>query len=183
MKYLILLLLLLPLMALGQFAKGDKLIGGTLGLTSQRATDSPNGSYSRKVTNFSIMPRVGFFLNEKFALGGTFGYYLGKDEVSSSYSYSAGLLLRRYFTISENFFLSIEATPSYRRANTNYHSIGILARPVLSFFPSKNWELEAGIGRVGYTYMNDNGIDVYVFNLDVGSLNFGLNYYLRNKVE
>jgi len=202
MKYLTLIAILLPLTSLGQFTKGDKLIGGRLSLYTQRAPGSPNGSYAPKVIDFSVLPEIGIFLNEKFAIGGNIGYFLRKEEViifpgttsnNDSHGISVGLFLRRYFKISDNFFISLDGNSFYQKdvsensssSETKSYSIGVSVRPVFSFLPSKNWGLEAGIGNISFYHTKNETFDRKVdnFYLNYGQLNFGLTYYFRREAE
>jgi len=79
---------------------------------------------------FSILPTAGYFINEKWALGGSAGYSysdqrstntnsLGSNSyTSSSFSISAGMFGRRYFAISERFFFVLEGNLNFRRGRS-----------------------------------------------------------------
>jgi hypothetical protein len=202
MKYLslIFVLLVLSLEGVAQFNAGDKFISGTFGFSSQNSPTDLSGGISYKRTTFSFTPQVGFFLNEKIALGGSIGYSSIRNKesavfpgTSSTYQYtqfSIGLMVRRYFQISDAFFISIEGSPFYSSYEEDYatlssptkgRSLGLTFRPVFSFFPSKRWAVETGFGSVGVNVFTNENLDrkTTSFSLDYGVLNFGLAYYIR----
>ena len=88
-------------------------------------------SSTKTVNNlFNILPTAGYFVNEKWALGGSAGYgysdqrstntnSLGSNSYkSSSFSISAGMFGRRYFAISERFFFVLEGNLNFRRGRS-----------------------------------------------------------------
>jgi hypothetical protein len=198
MKTLTLIAILLPFTTLAQFVEGDKFIGGTLSLSNQR-TGSPDGGASQKITYFSIQPKMAFLLNENFAVGGTIGYASSQQQenpgigVSKTNSFSMGIILRRYFRITDNFLISLDANPYYQKnktedyipSETESNTIGLSVRPVFSFFPSKKWALEAGIGDLSFMRTKNETLDYTssYFNLSYGTFSFGMTYYLKRNGE
>ena len=200
MKYLILALFLVPLTANGQFTIGDKLVGGTFSLVIQGSPENQNNSHLSKGTYFKINPQMGFFLNEKIALGGSIGYSVsnqkfkhlhGATSYSDSYSISVGFFVRRYFQISDNFFILLDGNPYYQHnsyenpsnSDLKGYSIGLSVKPVLSFFPSKNWGFEASFGEIAFEHTDAFDQKINYFGLGLGSFNFGLTYYLYREKE
>lgn len=79
------------------FSQGDVLVEGNLGFNS---TNDKN--IEEKTNSFSITPKVGYFLTDKFAVGAQLGYASGKEEVSGVdtekfSAFNAGIFGRYYF--------------------------------------------------------------------------------------
>ena len=177
MKKLIVIFLLLPLVGMAQFNKGQVFLGGSMSVQNQYLSD-----HSGPIVNtFGITPRVGYFINEKWALGGTAGYS-STDQTNTnadingrtvfkynSISISAGFFGRRYFTISEKFLFALEGNLSFSRSNSTStyastdaagvltsssystlpsYGLGVGFRPLFIFFPSPKWGIEAGLGNL-----------------------------------
>jgi len=123
MKYILLFAYLLPLSVYGQFSKGDKMLGGSVIVNRYQDRNDNVPSLNRSVsmsrqTYISIQPEIGFFLSERFVMGGHMGYNLSyrKDitkrvtgtqiTTDDTQSFSFGLLFRRYFTITDKFFFA-----------------------------------------------------------------------------
>jgi hypothetical protein len=188
-----------------QFAKGDKIIGGTFSLGSQRAPNNPNG-VTNEVNSFSIYPSISFLTSEKLAVGGQIGYsyYYSKStnyqpSISEyeSRSFSTGIFARRYYKITENFLFSINGlfqvsrdteinTSSNTSLNTttenksqNYYLSTIIS-PVFIFFPSKKLGFSAGVGYISHSYSRNLTANTISnnFNLNYGTISLGLAYYI-----
>jgi hypothetical protein len=131
MKKIMLLLLVLPLAGKAQFNKGDMFLGGAL---SGFTRDSPAGS-SSTITNdvgnsFNVGPKFGYFISEKWAIGGSLGYTHSsstQDQVApnflshyntSSFGFTSGLFARRYFAIADKFFFTLEGSLAFSRSNS-----------------------------------------------------------------
>ena len=98
---------------------------GSLGGQTQ-GSSSGDGSISN---SFNVGPEVGYFVNEKWAVGASVAYAHSnqlEDQVQTpyvyhihnfSYSISPGFLVRRYFIISDKFLFLLEGGVSYSRSN------------------------------------------------------------------
>ena len=198
MKYLFLLLFSLPLTTYGQFTKGDIFLGGSFGFSTRNSEDNLPSNYV-KSNIFSLQPQFGYFLNNKLALGGNLGFSTINQEaitpngtrfLNDSRGITIGFILRRYFQISDKFFISIDGNTYFENRVTNAAStsksnfIGIDLSPVFSFFPSNNWAIEAGIGSISYEHVNhESGSNTNIFEMNYGSLNLGLTYFFRREVN
>lgn len=177
MKYLLLLIFLIPFAVSAQFSPGDKFIGGTASLTIQRDPAGQDGEQASKVNDLSLQPIFGVLINEKLSIGGHLGYntryaksvastpdgYTNIEE-DESYGYSAGVILRRYLALSEKFVLAAHGYSTLQRGVSEFSfnnkpgneydrftfSLGV--RPTFIFFPAEKWGLEAAIGGVYYAY-------------------------------
>ena len=190
-----------------QFIKGDKYLGGTIYLNTQRAPDSQNGGLTNLVNSFSISPSVGFLLNEKFAVGGQIGYssYYSKStnfapyvSESKSSSIGIGFFARRFYKISDRFLFSIIGLINFNRGSnantqtntsantvteseTQNYQLSTSIRPAFVFFPSPKWGFEASVGNISYSIDRNlsNDEKSNFFNINYGTISLGLSYYFR----
>jgi len=186
-KIPLIVLVLLPFISHAQFTKGDKFIGGSLQYTSNRNTNAESKSYA-----ISVLPKVGFLLNEKWAIGAMLGYqnYHTKHAgIVNSESFGAGFFTRRYFTISEKFIFSLEGGLSYWNRETwgsfyenpKYDVASATITPSFLFFPSSHWGIELSLASLVYDYTTYKDADapIHNFSVQAGALNLGLAYYFR----
>jgi lipopolysaccharide assembly outer membrane protein LptD (OstA) len=200
MKYILLtLLVFVSLLSNAQFARGDKFIGGHFSFSTQQSSGGLNDSESKN-TWFELSPSVGFFLNDKFAVGGRVAYSSNRqkntDDFSTqeykSHSVSIGAFVKRYFAISDNFFFVLSGNANYGRGvqvnesggseiKTKGHNIGMYISPSLLFFPSSKWGIEASIGSLSLNHYRDLSHDSKntSFNVTYGTFSLGFAYYLR----
>ena len=176
MKYLIpAIFLAVSIQSFGQFNKGDKVLGGTLSLSTAKNENSQFGAVTSNNTTFGIQPNFGVLINSNLEIGGQLGYSSSHNEWSATNASSdqksnyltAGLYMQRYFVISDKFLFSLIANISYSGGkdktlitNQNdidedenkWNSIGVTFRPSFIFFPSPNWGLQASIGELSYSH-------------------------------
>ncbi len=194
------LFILVSLVSNGQFMKGDKFVGGSFSLNSQKATGS-NNSTASTTNHFSVTPFVGFLLNEHFSVGAQIGYGLEttKYNVIPSQqpykweSFNLGLNGKQYFTISEKFLFAAAGSIAFTQGTQKIpaggtstvnkgNQVGASITPSFIFFPSLHWAFEASVGSIGFAHaknLSDDSRSNY-FNLNYGSVNLGFSYYFRN---
>ncbi len=200
MKYLLFVILILPISLSAQFNKGDKFIGGSLSIQTLHSPYTPDIMFFTKGTGITISPQIGFLLNEKLAFGGnliysSIHYVAGPDTseaTSDMHTYSIGLFLRRYYSINEKFLFSLTGNADYGRGKNQYSSkvsddetknykYSISVYPSFIFFPSQKWGIEASIGNISYdhtkTIDSDNKTDT--FGIGYGSFILGFAYYFQ----
>ncbi|MBS1558082.1 MAG: hypothetical protein JST69_05085 [Bacteroidetes bacterium] len=187
----------LSIAAMAQFNKGDKFISGSFGFNTQ--SGNANGFLTQNTV--SIGPSLGYFLNEKYAviLGMSYSssYYefIGSKNFSTSFAVTPSI--RRYFLISDKFYLALSTYLSFYRGNTEqinsfnnqttqspYYSLGVGLGPSFIFFPSPNWGLQAGLGSLNYGHYQNlsDARSNNSYGLNWSSLlNFGVTYYFINK--
>lgn len=182
-----------------QFVKGDKFIAGGFSVSVQNSSE--DNFYDGKYRSFQVYPEVGFFLNERYAVGGGFSFLTttNKSDVSQGtyqdhkvLGLGVDLFVKRYFPITEKFFFSMDGSVSYdrRRATTDYggseskeksYIVGLNVSPSLIFFPSPNWAIEGSIG--GFNLSHSRGLSddskSTSFGLDYGSFSLGFAYFFR----
>ena len=202
-KKILLILLCIPAMANAQFSKGDVFLGGNV--TGSFFHNSQPGNATKNSGNsISVYPNIGFFVNERFAVGAQLGLSHSKNEYTgNTYSqnsrangYSVGALGRYFFPISPTFMFAISGNVYYSRSknrteNTNVDSesnvttkdyqTGLQVSPTFLFFPSSHWGFEASIGSLGYAHSqglsNNSKQDNVTANY--GSVYLGVAYYFR----
>lgn len=202
-------LLLLSIITNAQFQKGDKTLGGTISFSDQDASNSPGSK--NKYVDLSILPSVGFLMNEHFAIGGQLGYSFDyqKNENSTPYFFkrqlhtvSVGIFAKRYFIISEKFLFFMAGDLSFSRGTqkdtqrdfvtevitettTQNYNLALGFRPGFIFLPSPQWGIEASIGSVSGRYsknLSTNESNNFI-SVYYGSIALGLTYYLRKSAE
>ncbi|HEY5751470.1 MAG TPA: hypothetical protein VIU12_35670 [Chryseolinea sp.] len=190
------LLLVLPVLAMAQFHKGDIFIGGSFntGYSKQLKNDRYIG-YTQ--TSISIYPQAAVFLTPRFALGGTLGFggshaaYDNSDSYSRSYGVGA---LGRYFLLArEKFSIALTGSVTYNRTRlksesdlgynnvAKMYSLDASIKPTFLFFPSPRWGFEASVGSLLYTHeqnlsTNSNSDE---FSARYGTISLGVAYYFR----
>jgi outer membrane protein len=170
-------------------------------------------------TDFSFTPGVGYFVAEDFVIGINVGYSMTKTSNSTgdplaivSTTNSNGLAFtpygRYYFNLGEKaaFFTQLNigytktwggsesfssGVSNYKDTNTGY-IFGASFMPGLSYFISDKFELEAGIGLLGYTMTSSTSAPTtntsdtqtvknsnFGLNLTMSAISFGFKYYLH----
>lgn len=146
-------------------------------------------------TYISIQPEIGFFLSERFVIGGHMGYNLSyrKDitkrvtgtqiTTDDTQSFSFGLMFRRYFMITDKFFFALDGIP-FGQISEGY-ALGAGIRPVFTFLPTDKWGFEGSFGNISYTYRDSNVSNDKSdnFNFSMGDLSLGIRYYIRKRME
>ena len=209
MKYFIAAIsLAVSIPSFGQFNKGDKVLGGTLSLSTAKNENSQYAYLNSNSTSFGIYPNFGVLINSNLEIGGQLGYSSNRNESSAinassdrkSNYLTAGFHIRRYFVISDKFLFSLIGNISYsvgkdktvltnqnviEENQTKGKNIGLTFGPSFIFFPSLNWGLQASIGNLGYTTFKNKTTDdtSYQFGINYGYVGLGVAYYFRGSVE
>ena len=193
-----LLCILFSLCAHAQFNKGDKFIGGEVGM---RHTSYDGGD--EEDFYFGVSPSAGIFLTKNLALGLELGYshdayktYID-SQVSSkrnSQSYTTGVFAKRFFTIADKFFFALRGDAMYQRSmsnsalfngaksSTKSYVLSANVTPSFIFFPSPKWGIEASLGSLSYSHRQEipsDGSTNDQLNFYAGSFSLGFTYYLR----
>ncbi|UZD24424.1 outer membrane beta-barrel protein [Algoriphagus halophytocola] len=197
MKYLGLILFLIPYTASAQFSKGTVVVGGSMSYSSQTQNitdgDYPASSY------LSLSPTIGVFVSPTVSVNVLGQVYSQKNptinvitnlfETEKSVSQIYGLLVRKYFPLSDKFLLSLngKAGAGSRIKNedsdTKTSQLIISISPALTFIPHKNWGIEGGFGQISYEKNSQQNpyYDSDQFKASLGELGLGVNYYFNRK--
>lgn len=170
------------------FSKGDMWVEGGITLT----TGDSNNDY------FAFTPKVGYFLDEKWAIGGDFNissvsYLPNTNNLDQSNSYGIGIFARYYFLSLGNFKAYGEAGLGYNHTkkeylnNTSNMDNGIKANIDLglNYFFTPKWAATFTLANIlSYNNANpENGantsdltVNINLFNNIFAQPQFGLLY-------
>lgn len=203
---LLMIIVTLPLCSQAQFTKGDKVLGGYLQLNTRNQTTSDEPEYQYR--NFSVLPNLGFFVNDKLELGGVIGYsssYQNVDANANSLGYTSksqslitGLYAQQYFPVTDKFLFAFLVQSNFSRGNnispqydfqtgeyidykTLNYSISSSLRPTFFFFPSPHWGFKFSLASLNHTFDRNLSTDTKSnqFTFSYGGVNLGVSYYFR----
>lgn len=162
------------------FAEGDIILEGNIafGSTNNKNSDT-------KSSNFRITPKLGYFLSEDFAAGGTIGLQSSKSEVSGTDTsdesgFAVGVFGRYYFLeLGERFKTYAELGISYENdkdkiSDSAFNTIGAGVDLGINYFVKENIALTFGLRNVlsfATTKSDADGAEaVSGFNLGFGDV-------------
>lgn len=167
MKKLILSIALLSGVAFtteAQTEKGKFIVGGNASYNTSKL-DADNAKASH---NFSIVPNVGYFVSDNFAVGTGIGYQSSKASSESNVGKREAFVIapfgRHYTPVAENFKffgqLSVPMAFGTTKAidgdlkvgdkTGNSTSIGVALSPGFAFFPSSKIGIEFALNGISY---------------------------------
>ncbi|MFY8069109.1 MAG: outer membrane protein [Flavobacterium sp.] len=177
----------------GGFSKGDVFVSGAVTLNSSKTGDF-------KVNAFEIAPKLGYFVTENIAVGGSIGFNSLKLDDGAADATNSGLVLgafgRYYFTPASKFSLFAQLGLDYTSSNDEFDvtdgtvygskietkEVGFGLGAGMNYFVSSNFSIEAGVAVLGYS-SNDNGggsgvdkTNTFSFGGDWRAVTFGVNY-------
>jgi outer membrane immunogenic protein len=193
-KFIVSLMMALPILAFAQVQKGRSFLSGSVGYSSTKPDNPPAGE-TKFFNRFAVDAKYGFMIGNTWAIGvapsfssQTQKYTNGGKNVSNDLT--VGPFVRKYFALSDKFFLHLDASYSYEQI-TGYQESPLLPggkqdspkttsnvaaiTPGASYFISDKVALTAMIGKLAYSkyknHVNDgSGFDV---NFGVTSFNLG----------
>lgn len=115
---------------------------------------------------YTILPAVGTFVSADITVGAAVGYTnaLNQDV------FIAKPLVRKYFGVSDKFFLFIEGNVPLLFGE-DFKGYGFNLEPGIDYFIGGKWTIEAKFGRFGYNVLDPDGGD------SVGTTTFGFNMF------
>ncbi len=132
--------------ASSQITKGNWLVSGSVSFS--RMQSSSEAALQFKQTNFQISPTIGYFLEDKFALGLKPSLIYGSNNIANSNTvFSIGPFARYYFLNPEKIFnLFFEGNYAYGTISggQKLNTYGFNAGPVLYFNSSVGLEFIFG---------------------------------------
>lgn len=180
------------------FSNGDVFISGAVGFGTTSTGDLSE-------SEFTIAPRVGFFVSDNIAIGVELGYVSSTSDVATfdpiigetSYelknnTFAIGGFGRYYATPASDFSIFGQLSIAYATSKSeaadldgssefkaNGFNFGLA--PGISYFVSDNLALEATFGVLGYTtlkpdYEGAESTDTFEIGLDMNDINFGILY-------
>ncbi|HWW42514.1 porin family protein [Pedobacter sp.] len=150
-----------------QTEKGNTMLGGNLSFLSTKANGAPKSDVS-----FSIVPSVGYFVSNNFAIGTGVGYTYDKvantavTTGSLTQAFEVAPFGRYYVALSDQFkFFGQVAVPmqfgNYKsidvQGNTSDKlgtttNIGVTVAPGFAFFPTKHIGIEFSVNGLEYQH-------------------------------
>lgn len=172
-----------------QTEKGNFLIGGNVELNTGK-----NDGAAKSDLNFSVVPSVGYFFSNNFAVGTGVGYEYAKSYSTLASAQSSAFVvspyLRGYKGINDQFkfFGQLSVPMAFGNnklgdANGNNmvktgsnNSVGVALSPGIAFFPSKKFGIEFSVNGISY---NDYNAEDANGNTVGGNKNFniGANFF------
>ncbi|MGK7390539.1 MAG: hypothetical protein ACNS60_09310 [Candidatus Cyclobacteriaceae bacterium M2_1C_046] len=192
MKKNVILLILLAIStgSYAQFEKGDIILGGGVSFSVENTEIAGIGGTveSDPIISYSLMPRVGYLLNETLEIGIAAGFrkwgYFSGSSTNEQNSTSIGIYGRKYFSLNDNlsfyanggidFGFGENISGSDQR---DFKSASVLISPGLMFRASERIGVELTAGSFGYrswTREQFAGFSV----TEVKSSSFGFNFNL-----
>jgi hypothetical protein len=165
------------------FKKGDIFVTGTFGYVSKSNGGTSEGT-------FAIKPGVGYFINDKLAVGGTIGFQntstkpSGGGSSASTSEFGIGLMARYYTTPASQFSLfaegGFEFTSQSADGGGGGTGFGLSAKPGINYFVSPHFSLEATVGEIGFSSSKAKGAtesnNDFNFGFNFREIMLGLNY-------
>ncbi len=200
-QLLLLIITILPMVLSAQRQKGVKVLEGNVSYYLSNSEDFDLYSLETdkyKSQQFSISPKIGWFISESSVLGVGLGYNFTKYESLSESKvnlFSISPYYRNYKKITEKLFYttSVELALGYGKESSSQEATivtyGFNVRPGLSYFLSDKWTLKANFGSLYYqetTRKITEGVDNmepklkdtdFGFNLNMESFSLGIGYY------
>jgi len=103
-----------------QFDKGQKVLGGSIGFSSNNYKDPANNFYNSDNSSFIFSPSVGWFnkTNQLSGIGLNYGYSSYKTinssgsftEVTKNHSIGAEFFSQRFISLAQNLFFTINSS-------------------------------------------------------------------------
>lgn len=165
-----------------QTEKGKVILGGNVGFNSTKVEGAAKSDVS-----FSVVPSVGYFVDNNFAIGTGVGYNYNKQvsENTLNQAFVVAPFGRYYVGLSDQFkFFGQLSVPmafgNNKIVNDNGDtgakvssttSIGVNIAPGFAFFPTKRIGIEVSVNGLGYNNLN---VKNEITGGEVSSNSFGL---------
>jgi hypothetical protein len=156
-------------------------VGGSLGID---AWSSQKNAGDRSETTFSILPEVGYNLNDEWAVGTVIGYvsdkWVGVNGISES-AFTFNPYARYTFAKLGKVNLFVDGGVDFTSASkADWSEIAVGFKPCLAVNLTDNISFVSHIGFIGWDQFNpdgdDNNISEFCLNLSGANLTFGLYY-------
>jgi len=174
------------------FSKGDVFASGTLSFSSQKTGDF-------KSNQFTVSPKVGYFVSNNIAIGVSLTYLSATEDMSDSNfgsveekttGFEAGAFGRYYFMPASRFSVFAQVYAGYATAKyeveayqseSKSNGFGFEFAPGFNYFVSDHFAIETTFGVLGYNsvkpdYNGAESTDTLNIGLDLANINFGLVY-------
>lgn len=154
-------------------------VGGSLGIN---AWSSQKNAGDRSETTFSILPEVGYNLNDEWAVGTVIGYvsdkWTGVNGISES-AFTFNPYARYTYLKAGKVSLFVDGGVDFTTASkADWNELAIGLKPGVAVSLSDNISFVSHLGFIGYDVYNpdgdDNNISKFGLDLSGNNLTFGL---------
>ena len=154
-------------------------VGGSLGIN---AWSSQKNAGDRSETTFTILPEVGYNLNDEWAVGTVIGYvsdkWVGVNGISES-AFTFNPYARYTYLKAGKVSLFVDGGVDFTTASkADWNELAIGLKPGLAVSLSDNISFVSHLGFIGYDVLNpdgdDNNISKFGLDLSGNNLTFGL---------
>lgn len=181
--------------AVGQFAKGDLLLGGGFGFSTLRHSSSYNDPILTQF-NIHLEPQIERFISARSSIGVVphINLYWGNG-FSTNYSGiggGMGLFFRRYFSITDKFLVFVQPTATYLKDTeigyeSGHHRFLLSVIPGAAYRFNNRWMVELRLGGITQEWRkndigteNEQSIRQFDFGIQTNST-LGLFYIISKK--
>jgi hypothetical protein len=156
-------------------------VGGSLGID---AWSSQKNAGDRSETTFTILPEVGYNLNDEWAVGTVIGYvsdkWVGVNGISES-AFTFNPYARYTYLKAGKVSLFVDGGVDFTTASkADWTELEVGFKPGLAVSLTDNLSFVSHIGFIGYDLLNpdgdDNNTSKFGLNLDATNITFGLYY-------
>lgn len=154
-------------------------VGGSLGIN---AWSSQKNAGDRSETTFTILPEVGYNLNDEWAVGTVIGYvsdkWVGVNGISES-AFTFNPYARYTYLKAGKVSLFVDGGVDFTTASkADWNELAIGLKPGLAVSLSDNISFVSHLGFIGYDVLNpdgdDNNTSKFGLDLNGNNLTFGL---------
>lgn len=165
--------------------KGDKYVGGMLGVATQSIrleldwAGFDENAWSTQTT-FSIAPQAGIFVCDNLRLGGLLSYQLGSRSEVTNHTLTIGPNLAYYVRLCERFYYTPEVAVGFLYTTTEDvkgYGVGVgLSLGAFEFQPSPHWGIAFSLLSLDYSYISytEEGLVVPVEKISLSQIDFKL---------
>lgn len=154
-------------------------VGGSLGIN---AWSSQKNAGDRSETTFTILPEVGYNLNDEWAVGTVIGYvsdkWVGVNGISES-AFTFNPYARYTYLKAGKVSLFVDGGVDFTTASkADWNELAIGLKPGVAVSLSDNISFVSHLGFIGYDVLNpdgdDNNTSKFGLDLNGNNLTFGL---------
>ncbi|MES2487834.1 MAG: outer membrane beta-barrel protein [Bacteroidota bacterium] len=174
------------------YSNGDVFASGTISFSSEKTGDF-------KTNQFTVSPKVGYFVSDNIALGVSLSYISSTEDTydgnfgvyeQKTTGFEAGAFGRYYFMPASRFSVFAQVYAGYATAKyevevyqmeSKANGFGFEFAPGFNYFVSDHFAIETTFGLLGYNSIKpDNAgaesTDSFNIGLDLANINFGIVY-------
>jgi len=178
LKFLLLTFVCFYIHSFGQLSNYSLVIGGNFSF--QKNYPKTSGA-----TIFNLNPEIGFVYKNKWESGFLISFsrtiFYG-DEINTIKLFGGGIYTKRYFHLNDKIYFALRGNLStgiqsfYNSSNSSRYS-DLMIVPSFTFFPIKNFSINAGIGIFGLKFMENTT----TITLNSTNFSIGISFFIAKK--